>query len=283
MCRGGIAVYTESGKDILYLADFFGYRIIDGTTGKVKTTLAIMESPLARFPTCTAANEHHLLVSSAFGGWLAIVDRKTLAIVRTVSGLKAPHDTIELGDGSLIVAEQATGSLVHIAGKTQKVIAKDLGGPTGLAKAGNEDLYVSEVYAGRISKINIHTGNKTEIVSGLQAPEGISVGPDGNIVVAEVGKQRLISVNPSTKKNRGDNKELENWIKGVAIGAGRYGGTRKLYPHGSSCFVIWSNLRHLRYFKRDLQDHKGIAEGLVAGEKVAANADGENSRLDYVK
>ena len=94
-----------------------------------------------------------------------------------------------------------TGSLVKLSGehgKDRTVVIDKLVGPYGLTWAGNDAVYLSEVFAGMISRIDLKTGQKTVIASGLKFPEGIDTAPDGKIIVAEVGLKQLISIDPAS-------------------------------------------------------------------------------------
>jgi sugar lactone lactonase YvrE len=71
------------------------------------------------------------------------------------------------------------------------VLAKDLPEPDDLLAAPNGVIYLSDVTAGTISQYTPGTGLKT-VLSGLSAPEGMVLLPDGTLVIAEQGRNRLI-------------------------------------------------------------------------------------------
>ncbi|TKW77003.1 MAG: hypothetical protein DI543_17970, partial [Bradyrhizobium icense] len=96
----------------------------------------------------------------------------------------------ELGSKSLI---RATGE--H--GKDRTAIIGGLEGPVGMASAGKDSVYVTEAFAGVVSKIETN-GAKTVVAKDLKMPEGIAVAPDGKLVVAEVGAKRLVSIDPQS-------------------------------------------------------------------------------------
>ena len=114
---------------------------------------------------------------------------------------KAPHDAIRLGDGSILVNELGSKSLVRVSGehgKDRTLILGDLGraGRAG-APAPDGAVYLTEAFAGQVSKVESN-GEKTVIAKDLKMPEGIAVAPDGKLIVAEVGARRIVQIDPVT-------------------------------------------------------------------------------------
>ena len=72
-----------------------------------------------------------------------------------------------------------------------------LEGPVGLVAASKGDVYVTEAFAGQVSKVEA-SGEKTVIAKDLKMPEGIALDPDGKLIVAEVGARRLIQIDPAS-------------------------------------------------------------------------------------
>jgi DNA-binding beta-propeller fold protein YncE len=114
-------------------------------------------------------------------------------------GFKAPHDAVKLADGSILVNELGSKSLVRASGehgKDRTVVTGDLEGPVGMAATASGDaVYITEAFAGRISKVGTN-GEKTVVAKDLKMPEGIALAPDGMLVVAEVGAKRIVQINP---------------------------------------------------------------------------------------
>src|SRR6202008_2139782 len=101
---------------------------------------------------------------------------------------KAPHDAVKLGDGSILVNELGSKSLVRASGehgKDRTVVIGGLEGPVGLVAAPDDAVYLTEAFAGQVSKIETN-GAKTVVAKDLKMPEGIALAPDGNLIVAEV-------------------------------------------------------------------------------------------------
>ena len=115
-------------------------------------------------------------------------------------GFKAPHDAVRLGDGSLLVNELGTGSLLRVGGEhgaERTPILGGLAGPVGLVAASNDAVYLTEAFSGQVSRVGSN-GEKTVIAHDLKMPEGIALAPNGKLVVAEVGARRIVEIDPAS-------------------------------------------------------------------------------------
>jgi sugar lactone lactonase YvrE len=194
-----LAVISEGGTETLHVADVFSYRTVDGRSGAVHDVLRVHGDTHA-YPLGISAGPRHILLTSWFSNTVEKVDRKTGRLVASLGDFAAPVDAIEAADGTLYVAELATGNLVKVSpdGKTRSVIAKDLRGPVAMAQGPANVIYVTEIAAGAVTRFDLGSGARNVVIDGLSGPEGIDVGPDGTLFVAEVGQQRVVAVNPAT-------------------------------------------------------------------------------------
>ena len=71
-----------------------------------------------------------------------------------------------------------------------------LEGPVGMVAGSKDTVYVTEAFAGQVSKIESN-GEKSVVAKDLKMPEGIALAPDGMLVVAEVGAKRIIQIDPA--------------------------------------------------------------------------------------
>jgi len=194
-----LAVTSEGGKDTVHVADVFSYRTVDGTSGAVHDVLRVHGETHA-YPTGLSIGPKHALLSSWFSNTVEKVDRKTGKLVATLGEFNAPVDALESADGSLYVAELATGNLVKVSadGKTRSIVLKELRGPVALAQGAGNLIYVTEIAAGAVSQIDVATAARKVVADNLAGPEGIDVGPDGRLYVAEVGQKRVVAIDPAT-------------------------------------------------------------------------------------
>jgi sugar lactone lactonase YvrE len=197
----GIAVVSDGGKDTIYVADLFAYRTVDGATGEVSEVARMHADgvPL-EYPMSATAKDDTVLLSSWFTGTVQVVDRKTGKTRDMLHDFKAPYDAIMLDDGSILVNEIGSKSLIRASGehgKDRTVVIGGLEGPVGLVGAGKDSVYLTEAFAGLVSKVGTN-GEKTVVAKDLKMPEGIAIAPDGKLVVAEVGVRRLVSIDPQS-------------------------------------------------------------------------------------
>jgi streptogramin lyase len=200
---GGIGVVSDGGKDTIYVADVFAYRTVDGATGEVSEPARMHAAGVTlEYPMSATARGDEVILSSWFTGTVQVIDRKTGATREMMHDFKAPHDAIRLADGSILVNELGSKSLIRAGGehgKDRNVLIGGLEGPVGLVGGPKGDVYVTEAFAGQLSRV-ASNGEKTVIAKDLKMPEGIAMAPDGKLIVAEVGAKRLVEIDPQTGK-----------------------------------------------------------------------------------
>jgi sugar lactone lactonase YvrE len=198
---GGIGVVSDGGKDTVYVADLFAYRTVDGATGEVTEPARMhADGVTLEYPMSATAKGDDVILSSWFTGTVQVIDRKTGKTREMLHDFKAPHDAIKLADGSILVNELGSKSLVRASGehgKERTVLIGGLEGPVGLVAATGDAVFVTEALSGQVSKVEAN-GEKTVIAKDLRMPEGIALAPDGNLIVAEVGAKRLVRIDPKT-------------------------------------------------------------------------------------
>ena len=196
---GGIGVVSDGDKDTIYVADVFAYRTVDGATGEVSEPARMhADGVTLEYPMSATAKGNDVLLSSWFTGTVQVIDRKTGKTTEMLHDFKAPHDAVKLSDGSILVAELGSKSLLRVSGehgKDRHVVIGGLEGPVGLAAGPGDTVYVTEAFSGQVSKIESN-GEKSVVAKDLKMPEGIALTPDGMLVVAEVGAKRIVQIDP---------------------------------------------------------------------------------------
>src|ERR1700681_800119 len=196
---GGIGVVSDGGKDTIYVADVFAYRTVDGSAGEVSEWARMhADGVKLEYPMSATANGNEVILSSWFTGTVQIIDREYGKTRQKMHGFKAPHDAVKLSDGSILVAELGSKSLLRVSGehgKDRHVVIGGLEGPVGMVLASNSAVYVTEAFSGQVSKIETN-GVRVVIAKDLKMPEGIALAPDRKLIVAEVGAKRIIEINP---------------------------------------------------------------------------------------
>src|SRR5712671_2572170 len=129
------------------------------------------------YPMSATARGDEVILSSWFTGTVQVIDRKTGATREMMHDFKAPHDAIRLADGSILVNELGSKSLIRAGGehgKDRNVLISGLEGPVGLAAGSGGTVYLTEAFAGQVSKIEAN-GEKTILAKDLKMPEGIAL------------------------------------------------------------------------------------------------------------
>ena len=198
---GGIGVVSDGAKDTIYVADLFAYRTVDGSTGEVSEPARMhADGVTLEYPMSATARGDDVILSSWFTGTVQVIDRKTGKTVEMLHGFKAPHDAVKLSDGSILVNELGSKSLVRASGehgKDRTVLIGDLEGPVGLVAGTKGEVYLTEAFAGQVSLVESN-GEKRVVAKDLKMPEGIALAPDGKLIVAEVGAKRIIQIDPAS-------------------------------------------------------------------------------------
>ena len=194
-----LAVTSEGGKDTVHVADVFSYRKVDGTTGDVTDVLRVHGETHA-YPIGISVGPKNVLLSSWFSNTVEKVDRKTGKLVATLGDFAAPVDAVEFADGTIYVAELASGNLVKVSadGKERSTVMKELRGPVAMVHGAGPLIYVTEISAGVVTEIDVAAGTRRVVADNLTGPEGIDLGPDGRLYVAEVGQKRVVAIDPAT-------------------------------------------------------------------------------------
>jgi len=204
----------------LWVADIFGFREVDATSGATQDVFRMHATDSKmEYPFAVGVSTKQFALASWFTGTVQILDRATRQTTAMIHGLKAPYDAIPMEDGSVLYAEIATGSITRASGadyKTTAVIASGLAGPVQMTLGRDGALYVTEA-AGKLTRVDLASGAKTEIASGLALPEGVAQTPWGSFIVAETAATRLTEIDPVSGAKR---TVAENLPIGMPAGPG---------------------------------------------------------------
>ena len=204
--------------DSLWVTDVFGFRQVNVKSGDVKDIFRMQASDM-EYPFAVGVSTKLFALTSWFTGTVQLVDRATLKTVHTIHALKAPFDALPMEDGSVVYAEIATGTITRASGadyKTTQVIATGLGGPVQMTLGRDGALYVTEA-AGKLTRIDLASGAKSEVANGLALPEGVAQTPWGSFIVAETAAGRLTEIDPANGTRR---SVAENLPIGLPAGPG---------------------------------------------------------------
>lgn len=189
-----LAAVAEGKHDLIYVADIFAFRAVDSNTGRViDIERSHADGTHIEYPVGVSANAQHMLTVLSTGEVLQF-NRRDNKFVKEWKDAKA-SSAVELNDGTVIILQGK--DLVRIgANNEMKKIAGDLGTLQGLAVSGN-DAYVVDLGGGQILNVNLVTGAKRVVAKGLDKPMSVAL-KEGQLLVVEFGKQRLVSIHPSS-------------------------------------------------------------------------------------
>jgi hypothetical protein len=108
-------------------------------------------------------------------------------------GLRSPGAMVELGDGSILVAERATGDIVHVIPglRPSSFRTAGLGAPgiSAMVKAPGEEVFAAVPGA----VIRVGRGREVVVLRGLSDQPGLALDPSGSLLVNDrnVGLQRV--------------------------------------------------------------------------------------------
>jgi len=205
--------------DTLWVADIFAFREVDLKSGAVRDIHRMQASDM-EYPFAVGVNAKQLLLTSWFTGSVQVLDRAGWKTAAMLHGLKAPMDAQFLPDGSIAIAEIATGSITLASGagfKERRTLASGLAGPVQMVVGPDgRQLYVTEA-AGNLLRIDLASGAKSVVADKLALPEGLAFTPWGSLIVAEAGARRLTEIDPATGARR---SVAENLPIGLEAGPG---------------------------------------------------------------
>jgi sugar lactone lactonase YvrE len=149
------------------------------------------------------------------------------------------------------------------------VLADNLPGPDDLAVGTDGSFYMSDVVEGTIKRFTA-TGQRQVVVSGLSEPEGIVILPDGSLLIAEQGKNRLVRYNPQDRSVRSflnlKNNTRQAGLDGIALDRQTSPVATLIVPDSPNGTVLRVTL--------DGQSITEVARGFLRPTSVWAEADG---------
>lgn len=202
----------------LYVADIFSFREVDAATGAVRDIHRMQASDM-EYPFAVGVASKQIVLSSWFTGSVQVLDRAGWKTAAMLHGLKAPMDAQFLPDGSIAIAEIASGTITRASGagfKDRSTIASGLAGPVQMVVTRDGALVVTEA-AGNLVRVDPASGAKTVLADKLALPEGVAQTPWGSFVVAEAAARKLTEIDPTSGTRR---TVAENLPIGLEAGPG---------------------------------------------------------------
>lgn len=198
-----MALSLRADGDRLWVAGLFAFRGFDLGTGSMSNDLRMGASDVD-YPTSVGVSAQHLAVASYSSNIVQQIDRATMKTVAMGTGFKMPVDAIPMSDGSILVAELGSGSIVRASGpelKQREVVVQGLKGPMQMMVGTDGALYFTE-FAGTLTRLNLADKTRATLASDLAAPKAVAQTPWGSVVVMEVAAKRLTEIDLATGERR---------------------------------------------------------------------------------
>ncbi|MFT4242880.1 MAG: hypothetical protein QM569_11420 [Acidovorax sp.] len=199
LTSGAVALPTglKADGDRLWVADVFAFREVDLKTGQVSDIFRAWGEGELEYPLAVGMSKTRFALASFATNSVQVVDRATRKTQVMAHGFKVPLDAIPLDDGSVLVLELGTGSIVRASGDKlaeRKTIASGIKLPVQMVLGRDGQVYVTDL-GGSLLRVPAAGGTPVAVAQGLNQPEGLAETPWGTFIVAEVGAKRLTEVN----------------------------------------------------------------------------------------
>lgn len=198
-------VAWDEARQQLLIPDVFSFRAVRPPDYEVLEIARAFEREL-HLPCFVAVNTSWFAVSGLAIGTLSptgvqVFDAASGADQAAIGGFDIPQGLLFDGENQLLVADFGRGEIVRVDvtnPDTREVVAEGLRGPVGIARNAAGALFVTEYHGGALSVVDLATGEKNVVLADLDQPEGVDVFPSGRVAVAEVGKKRVLSIDPES-------------------------------------------------------------------------------------
>ncbi len=197
-----LAITDGPEGEKLHVADVFAYRVIDTATKAITDPLRMYRDETEN-QLGIGAGKSKVMITSWAAGMVQVIDRASGAAA-IHHGFTAPTDALELADGRVIALEAATGTIRPVTGAAtpEAPIVSGLNLPVAMVEAADGRIWVTETNPqakGALASVDLATGEVTRVLEGLEGPEGVDVGVDGKVYLAEAGVGRVIAYDPKDK------------------------------------------------------------------------------------
>jgi sugar lactone lactonase YvrE len=191
----GMSLTRLDGREVLLVADPFGYRYVDTRTGEVVRPPWQANRGAS---SAIAADERYIALDQTPSSRIRLIDRQTDQVVFDSTALKSPRGLLLTREGSVLVVDASAGSLFRVTATGAELLASGLDRPVGLAFDGPGAVVVTEYTTGTLQRIDLQTGALRPLAQGIEHPTGLARLRDGRWAVIEPDRGRVIAVDPRT-------------------------------------------------------------------------------------
>ena len=178
----GMTMTTLNGQESILVTDPYGYRFVDPGSGEITREPEMWSDGGS---SSAAANDDYIVTTYTNSGTIRKIDRRTNDVVVNSRALASPRGVVLTSTGDAIIADAEGNRLVRLVGEDVEDIATGLNEPVAVLLENDSSVLVTEIASGTISRVDLSSGRRIELISGLHDPLGLARLPDGRVVVVE--------------------------------------------------------------------------------------------------
>lgn len=187
----GMALTTLDGEESVLITDPFGYRFLDTQTAEMTREPEMWS---VGGSSSAAANDDFIVTTYVNYAAVRKIDRRTNEIVFLSRDVAAPRGVVLTSTGDAIVADADSGKLMRLVGDKFEDVATGLDEPVALVLESDASVLVTEIGTGTVSRVDLSTGQRMELVSGLVNPLGLAMLLDGRVAVVEPAQGTVTAI-----------------------------------------------------------------------------------------
>ncbi|MGI8588986.1 MAG: hypothetical protein ACR2M0_15075 [Chloroflexia bacterium] len=136
-----------------------------------------------------------ILVPDSPNGRLLTLSRDGSQLRTIATGFTRPTGVAVLPDGEMLVADEFGNALYRVTRAGRKTVVATMFQPDDVVLARTGIAYVNSL-GGAIYRVDPNTGARTTLLTGLKLPHGLGIDPQGRLVGAEAGRNRIFWIGP---------------------------------------------------------------------------------------
>lgn len=134
-----------------------------------------------------------ILIPDSPNGRLLRMSRDGSKLSTIATGFVRPTGVAVEPGGSLVVADEFGNAVYRLSVSGRRTRIASIYQPDDVVVGRDGSIYVNSL-GGTISRIDPSTGRVSVLASGLKLPHGIGIDPQGDVIVAEAGRNRILRI-----------------------------------------------------------------------------------------